>query len=1094
MSAISYKQAEQLANSGRLDEAQAMCTQLLAATPNDYLILYLSGAVYLIRRDYEKCREICNKLLAIRQDNADAFNMMAAVTADWDMDFAATEQWLQKALACNPNHTKALVNLGNLALQKWDLEKATGYYQRALTLTNNKEAAAYNGLAGVEAVRNNTEKSIKYYELALDCAPGDRQIISNLMGALYTGRRREDAIELALKVAQYEPHGLEALCAFSCFRAHALWVEAEPLLQVVLQELCNRVNSFRLYMISNLNMLGVYEASNQQLFEIHRHSGESIEKMRIQPPFSDHPAAFMATKRIRLAYLSADLKNHVVTHFFKELVNCRNRGRFELFLYSVLPEEDEDEVTALYRQYADHFIPVFNLTELQLAERIRADGIHILVDMGGYTSDNRLVALSYKPAPVQISYLGYPYTYGLRQMDYHISDPWLDGPNNAGFCVEKPLRMPQSFITIGEMFEQEINPEPPVMRNGYVTFGSLNNAYKLNPQTVARMSEVLLRTPNSRMILNHPNYYMPATQQSVIETFARHGVSEDRITIIHAKHPSDSHLRYYNDIDIMLDAMPLTGGTTTIDALWMGVPVITKVGEAYPQRLSYSIIKNTGLDLDDCIAFTEDEYVNLAVALAAQPDRIARLRAEIPTAMKQGILCDPIRFTAQFEALLIEAWNRKFPDTPIESLLGEDKCEIAIGDSRMVIRDSAGDQHAYALREQGDWYEPEAAFLAKNAHLWRCFWDYADDPGVFSIPFASQQKPPEETIAIRRSGLSSILIKDSIERFGLGSLQVCPVAPGNGQLPDLIRFSIDCNDGTGQLIAHEERAMENGPVILASLRSPAGEDSSAYRLLKDKGYMPFRLLPGYDLLIAVSEGEKLDSSCVNLFFCQDGNANLLEQKGTLARNAEDIAEMPAASDAHWVKRLQGLTYAKELLDTWKAAPPSGQWGDMYMLALNLESIGSDNSRAPAQRWACLNMAHTIMALLIQGEATPARLMTAIRIAAGIGLRTTAAMWVQALAGGIQDLEEIILDEPFLMPLAEWDNQSLPPDHSSWIKAAMQVVFERLRNFSSWYSLDASKAFWQQFVGHALFGMEAKRMLELIEDRIKASKPATPNEQ
>lgn len=1084
MTITSYKKAEKLANEGRLDEALAICAEILSVTPDDYLTLYLSGAVFLLQREYEQCRLICNKLFTLRQDNPDAFNMMAAVCADHDMDFESTEMWLGKALACSPTHPKALINLGNLALQKWELNKAAEYYNRALKLSGNREAAAYNGLAGVESVRSQMDKAIYFYEKALECAPHDRAIVSNLIGALYTSGRKEDALALSKKVAHYESHGIEALSAFSCFRAHGLWDDADPLLPVVLDELCHRTNSFRLYMISNLNILGVYEASNAQRFAVHKRSGESIEKMRIRPPFQDHPNAFKPSKRIRLGYLSSDLKAHVVSHFFRELVNCRQKGRFELFLYSNLPESEEDELTDLYRKYADHFVNTFNMTDVEIAEMIRDDGVHILVDMGGYTTDNRLLALSYRPAPVQVAYLGYPFTYGLKEIDYHISDPWLDGPSNADYMVEKPLRMPQSFITIGDLFEQHINPDIPFKKNGYITFGSLNNVYKLNPQTIALMSQVMARVTNSRIILNHPNYFMPATQESVLRVFSRHGISSDRIDIIWEKHPTGSHLRYYNDIDIVLDAMPLTGGTTTIDALWMGVPVVTKVGETHPERLSYSIINNVGIDLSDCIGFSEEEYIFKAVELAGKSDRLQMLRNAIPEAMRKGILCDPIRFTAQLEALLIDAWNLKFPDTPIESLLGEDTTVIDISETTMVARSALNDMHTYVVSEQGKWYESEAQFLERHAKNFRCFLDFSDDPGMFAIPIAASQKATNgKTLAFRRSGLASILLRQTIDQIGMTSLQLIHDEAQINQQPDLVRFSLDCNDGHALFVSKRMDFLKTTPLVLVSLRSPAGNDLSTAYFMWENGYQAYRLLPGYDVLVPFSKNGVPESSWLNLFFCQHSCAKRLFDAGLLSQGEDHIAIMPTASDPLWMESVFGKNYSENKRHQWEDQLPLGEWGDMYFLALNLDANARKLTIPPGQRHAMAEMAFSIISLLLQESATPSRLMTGVRIAVDLGLRTTALNWAIALAEKTQDLSEALLDEPFLMPIKELETIKITESQAEWVKVVALVTIERLRSFSSWYTVDESKDFWQGLMTHPIFHQEATRMVALIDGRL-----------
>lgn len=1089
MTDISYEHAVQLANAGRFAEAEAACIVLLAATPGDYLTLYVLGSIRLLTGDYEGSREVCAKLLEMRQNNADAFNMMAAISADHDQDNEATEEWLRRALACAPNHAKALTNLANLRLRKQDATEALVLYQRVMALTDGKDADALNGMAMIEASKGNLEKAIDIYKAALEYAPDNRQILTNLLATLYSASRQEEAVELALLVATYEYPGLAAVAAFSCAKSYCLWDTSDALLPVVLNELSQRINNHFIFMMPNLHLLGSYEVTNEQLLLIHRRSGQAIEAMRSTPPFREHPQAFTPGKKIRLAYISPDLKSHVVTHFFRELVNCRNRGRFELFLYSNLPLAEEDEVTRLYRNYADHFINVFEMKDTELAERIRADGIQILVEMSGYTTGNRLAALSYRPAPVQIGYLGYPFSYGLEEFDYQISDPWLDGPENAQYFMEQPLCMPQSFITIGEFFEQEINPVPPLLRNGYVTFGSLNNTYKLNRKTIELWSRILHRVPGSRAYLNHSNFKMQRTQDSIFTEFAKHGISKDRVTIITEKHPSGSHFRYYNDLDIMLDAMPLTGGTTTIDTLWMGVPVITKVGDTHPQRLSYSIINNIGVDLDDCIAFDEDEYVERAVALASKPERLSELRRTIPEAMKKGILCDPIRFTAQMESVLIEAWNRKFPETPIESLI-EDAVytPLPIGDAEIVVYDVLNDMHTYVLKEQGQWYEPEAAFLAKYAAHFPVFLDFSADPGMYAVQIARAQVDAKgRSLAIRTEGLSSMLLKKSIAHASLKNLIVATDISHDAVLPDLVRFSLDCNDGSGKFISQKLASLNAAqPLILASLRSMAGEDHSAMELLISQGYQPYRLLPGYELLVPLQAGEILEPSDINLFFCKEERGRKLAQAGLLVLAQEDITTMPTASDALWAAHMRDLPYASGRIDAWLESLPSGQWGDMYRLALNLDAGARDFGLSPPQRYARAKMAFSIITLLVQGEATACRLLTGIRIMADYGKRATAVDWAGALANGLEGLTGNLLSEPFLLPLVQWESAPIDQDEADWARTTAMVTGERLRSFSSWYTLDESLAFWQTLSGHSVFGDESQRMVELIQMRLETS--------
>jgi predicted O-linked N-acetylglucosamine transferase (SPINDLY family) len=1086
MSVSSYEEAVRLASAGKFAEAEKICHALLAKTPNDYLTLYLSASIKLLTMCYEECRALCTRLLAINDKNADVCNMMAAISADCDGDNEETEKWLRRGLECDPNHTKLLVNLANLRLRKQDIDEARTLYQRVLDMTDGKDANALNGIGMIQAHLAQFDDAIKTYRYAYQLAPDDRQILTNLISTLYTVNRPEEAIELAAPVAAYEHPGLAAVPAFACAKSHCLWDVADKLLPVAVHELSERIKNYHVFMLPNMALLSAYEVTNEQLLTVHRKAGESITRLRTQAPFDDYPEAFVPGKRIRLAYISPDLKSHVVSHFFRGLVNHRDRGRFELFLYSNLDEGSEDEVTELYRQNADHFINVSGMKDLELAERIRADGIQILVEMSGYTSGSRLPALVYRPAPVQIGYLGYPFSYGLEEFDFHISDPWIDGPDNDSYFVEKTIRMPQSFLSFGELYEQNIDPIAPRLKNGFITFGSLNNTYKLNRKTVELWARILHRVPGSRMYLNHPNYKLQATQDAIYAEFAKHGIERDRISIITAKHPEGAHLRYYNDMDIMLDSMPLTGGTTTAETLWMGVPVITKVGDAHPQRMSYSMIKNVGINLDDCIAFSEDEYVERAVALAENHERLDELRQTIPVAIRSSIMCDPVRFAAQMESVLIDAWNLKFPEMPIESLItGQAYSPLPAGNTQIVVHDALRDMHAYILREQHGWFEPECAFLERNATQFRQFWDFSADPGMFAVPVAVAQQAGNggSTLAVRTPGLATVLLDQSLTHHQLHNLNVARQPSDETPPPDLVRFSLDLNDGKGSLIAPWlERMESSAPLVLVSLRNPDGEDLSAVQLLAARGYQAYRLLPGYNLLVPHQAGAALEPSDINLFFCKSERAQALEVQGLLCRELVEIENMPLPDATLWVDLLENLPYATAHLPSWRQQPGTGQWGDMYLLALNLYAGARDATLSPAQRFARIRMVESMFALLLQSEATAPRLLTGIRLMADSGKRQTAVQWAGVLINGLAQSSGAILNEPFLAPEVRWEQSPITGDETEWVRTAAIVASEHLHSFSSWFTEAESYLVWKGLTNNPLVSEEAQRMVNLIEHR------------
>ncbi len=1084
MTENTYQTALDLAQNGRLLEAESVCNAVLEGDPDNYLVRYLLASIKFLTQRFEECRQECNRLLEISDTNADVFNIMAAVSADYDVDADATEMWLKRALACDPRHVKAITNLASLHLRKQEIKKAEKLYQQAHKLSGGKDAGALIGLGATAALTLTLNEALDHYRNAMKYEPHNRQALSSLITTLYSSNNLEEALEVSLKYVGAENLGQAAIPIFAVVKSYCLWDAADVMLPIMLAATDDKIRDRNLLMQPNLPLLSSHEATNDVLFKAHLNIAKSIALNRLRPPFQDHPQAFTPGQKIRLAYVSPDLKSHVVSHFFRGLINHADRTRFEIHIYSNLSEEAEDDVTKAYKEHADHFVNVWKMTDLELSDRIRNDGIQILIEMSGYTANNRVAALAYRPAPVQISYLGYPCTLGLQEFDYHISDPWLDGPENAQYFVEKPLLMPQSFLVFGEMYEQAINPVPPFERKGYITFGSLNNSYKLNRITIALWARILHQTPDSGLFLCHGGYKTPCVQESVLAEFSKHGIGADRITFAPEKHPEGSHLRYYNEIDIALDAMPLTGGTTTVDALWMGVPVVTLVGDAHAQRMSYSIINNVSPDMEDCIAFSEDEYVAKAVALAANPERIKTLHKSIPVAMESSILRDPRNFTAQMENVLIEAWNRKFSELPIESLLtGSAFTELQIERTPIVLHDTLKDMPTFVVRELGRWYEPESAFLTRVAGHFYTFYDFAADPGVFAVPVAAAQSGGN-TYAIRRAGMFSILLGKSIELNALDNLKISAAAPHGATRPDLVRFSLDWNNGDEGSVQDVLPLIDAAsPLILASLRNPLKEDHSAKLLLEAHGYQPYRLLPGYDLLVPVRPDEPLEPSDLSLFFCKPQRAEELEAKGILCRAAASADTLTAPQDTLWADRLVACAYAAPYLQNWLNAPPIGKWGEMARVVLNLDIEARNQALSASERYSIILMIQQILPLMLQEEPTAPRLMTGIRLALDAGRRALAVAWAEALKNGLADRAGAILNEPFLAALPEFESLAVSGDETEWAYTTARVAIERLRSFSSWYTSAESLEFWKSLRGNPLMAEEAERMAALLKQRI-----------
>lgn len=1088
MVTISYAEAERLAVAGRFSEAEAMCNKLLKHFPDNFALLYLLSSINLLTRRYEKSRKICQKLLQYPEVNADVYNALAAISADFDGDFEQARTWLERALEYDPGHRKALVNLGNHYLRMRKPELAREFYQRA-TSAGQPNSEAVFGFGMIELLAINHDAAIPIFRQALEIDPGNMLIVGCLIEATAKSGKIDEAIAIARQVAESDHPGAATVQAFSIAKFYAAWDISDKLEPLAIRELNLSFSSFSLFLLANLPALATDAISNKQLLDLHRSMAQVFRRYIKRAPFDSYPKAFAPSKRIRIGYLSADLRKHVVNRFFRSLLNYRNRDQFEIFLYSSLPKELEDEVTADYRKAADHFVRITDMNDIEASQRIHDDGIHILVELGGYTTNGRYELMLYRSAPVQISYLGYPFSCGMEEIDYVISDPWLDGSKNARYFVEKPLRLPESFITVAELPARGEGFDTPLRKNGYITFGSMNNIYKLSSKQVEIWSRIMHRVPNSRMYFNHPNFKYQCARDNVMATFERHGIPADRILIGYEKHPTGEHIRYYNEMDIALDTMPQTGGTTTVEALWMGVPVVTLVGETHAERISYSVIKNVGIDLDDCISFNEKEYIDRAVALARNPERVMQMRLQIPEAMRSGIMGQPARFTAQLESAYIEAWNLKFPDMPIDSLRypkGQQALPIGL-QCQLVVRDAPDDKYAYILREQRAWFEVESAFIERNAACFEQFWDFAEDPGVFVVPYTKAQSNGEgHALAIRSNESVRQLLMHSIKHNHLRNLEIVSQPLENAPLPDLVRFSLEFNDRSDESVADWiSRVGASSPLLLVSLQNSHGADARALNMLVTAGYQAYRLLPGYNLLVPVLDGEALEESDINLFFCKQDRAALLEAHGILCQGVTEPGEMPGMDAALWSHALAGLPYAKSHLASWQTGAMHGQWGDTYLLALNLHVSAGNVALPPAQRWAHIKMSQSILMLLVQEEPTVPRILTGIRVMADGGRRKLAAQWALRVGLLVSDLEhrmERPLNEPFLAPVKEIESIVVGNDENYWVNVAAKLAFERLRSFSTWFTNTSTVDNWKWLAKHEIVADQAREMVDLIEQR------------
>jgi predicted O-linked N-acetylglucosamine transferase (SPINDLY family) len=376
------------------------------------------------------------------------------------------------------------------------------------------------------------------------------------------------------------------------------------------------------------------------LVDWHRNWGARIEAA-ITPLPPSAPALHVGRK-LRVGFMSSDLRNHPVTYFALPLLEGYDPDTVEVYCYSFYEGAPDRVQEHIARKVTGlrHW-PGRNVAEV--ARGIAQDGLDILFELGGSTAMNKLDVMAYRPARLGASWLGYPHSAGLSRIDLMLTDPFLR-PADPRLLIERPFEMPETWVALSRMFAQvPITEATPEARKGHLTFGTANNPYKYTRLCLDLWADVLRAVPGSRFVFLRPEAGAPSFVANTRAAFARRDVDPDRLEYIGVR---GDHLRHYNEIDIALDTAPHVGGTTTCEALWMGVPTISLVGPGFPERLSFSNLTNAGVG--DLAVQTPQDYLATAAALAADPARRLHLRHGLRAQIAQNPLGQPDRFARHF--------------------------------------------------------------------------------------------------------------------------------------------------------------------------------------------------------------------------------------------------------------------------------------------------------------------------------------------------------------------------------------------------------------------------------------------------------------
>ena len=391
---------------------------------------------------------------------------------------------------------------------------------------------------------------------------------------------------------------------------------------------------------------GVTAEYMQSLYALYR---RLLADLEIEP----YPAEDWQHEKIRVGYLSADLRDHAVAQFVRPLFCQYDRNRFRVYGYSLVRRPDG--VTNALRQGCDVWRDVSDCSLSEIAQQIRADEIDVLVDLAGHSAENALPIFAFQPAPVQISGIGYFNSTGMQQMQGFLSDVYCSPEESSPYFTEKLLRLPHSHFCYQPFSGFPAVGSLPCLKNGYVTFGCFNNFAKVNDGMLLVWKEILQRVPYSHLLLKHS---LLGTEEGLSYTqqrFERLGMPMERIEF---RGLSRDYLEQYNDMDIALDTSPYPGGLTTCEALYMGVPVVTLKGNRHGARFGYSFLANLGLQ--ELVAEDAKGYVDIAVKIAGDSELLSLLRANLRRMMKVSPLMDSAGYMQALENIYEKCLFERF--------------------------------------------------------------------------------------------------------------------------------------------------------------------------------------------------------------------------------------------------------------------------------------------------------------------------------------------------------------------------------------------------------------------------------------------------
>ncbi len=565
-------------------------------------------------------------------------------------DLEKAERFFQEVIELEPENVDAHYIIGLIASAGEKNGRALHHLEKAASLCDTNPNIFFNYGAILQRTAH-YGKAAKQYEKTLALKPDHKGALLNYSAVMLILGKAKDAELAARKLHATDPNNVSFYMNLgNSLKDQGLIDEA--------------LNTYREFIkrqpeneLAGSNMLLCLNYSLNDADTIFREHLEWEKRVKRGITIKTYPRRVLHQDKtpLRIGYISGDFKTHSVAYYFEPILKFHNPDSFEVYCYSDV--ENPDSMTQRLQRLSHHWHNIHGKKNDEVIELILQDHIDILVDLAGHAGNKRIALFLNRLAPVQVTYLGYPNTTGISTMDYRLTDRWADPEGMDIYYTEKLYRLKDGFLCYRPPVDAPPVSEAPVKSNGYITFGSFNNLPKINSLTIEVWSKILQAVPNAKLFIKSKPFKDPWVQDRYRKLFNEQGIENERLEFSAFAPSVRDHLNTYRKVDIALDTFPYNGTTTTCEALWMGVPVVSLIGEMHAGRVGYSLLSRIGLP--SMVAENIEKYIRIAAFLASDTGRLAKLRKGLRTTVAQSPICNGISFVKSLEEAYRDMWREK---------------------------------------------------------------------------------------------------------------------------------------------------------------------------------------------------------------------------------------------------------------------------------------------------------------------------------------------------------------------------------------------------------------------------------------------------